>query len=135
MGGHAGLFSNANDLAKMMQMFLQEGKYADERYLSQQVVKEFTKYQFPDNNNRRGAGFDKPLLENEEGGPACKSASELSFGHSGFTGTLSWVDPANNLIYIFLSNRIHPDSENNKLVKMNVRTEIMQVIYDSLDAE
>ena len=135
VGGHAGLFSNANDLAKIMQMFLQEGKYADERYLSQQVVKEFTKYQFSDNNNRRGAGFDKPLLENEEGGPACKSASELSFGHSGFTGTLSWVDPANNLIYVFLSNRIHPDSENNKLVKMNVRTEIMQVIYDSLDEE
>ena len=133
VGGHAGLFSNANDLAKLMQMYLQEGEYAGERYLSQEVVSEFTRCQFCTDENRRGAGFDKPVLEGEEGGPTCECASPLSFGHSGFTGTLAWADPENNLIYIFLSNRVHPDANNKKLLSMDVRTEIMQVIYDSLD--
>jgi beta-glucosidase-like glycosyl hydrolase/CubicO group peptidase (beta-lactamase class C family) len=135
VGGHAGLFSNANDLAKLMQMYLQNGEYADERYLSQEVINEFTNCQFPENENRRGLGFDKPVLDGEDGGPVCHSASSLSFGHSGFTGTLAWADPANNLVYVFLSNRIHPDENNKKLLEMDVRTEIMQVIYDSLDEE
>ena len=133
VGGHAGLFSNANDLAKLMQMYLQYGEYAGETYLSKEVVTEFTKRQFVENDNRRGVGFDKPVLEGEEGGPTCDSVSSLSFGHSGFTGTLAWADPENNLIYIFLSNRIHPDENNKRLLEMNVRTEVMQVIYDSLD--
>ena len=133
VGGHAGLFSNANDLAKLMQMYLQYGEYAGETYLSKEVVTEFTKRQFVGNDNRRGLGFDKPVLEGEEGGPTCDSVSSLSFGHSGFTGTLAWADPENNLIYIFLSNRIHPDENNKRLLEMNVRTEVMQVIYDSLD--
>jgi beta-N-acetylhexosaminidase len=133
VGGHAGLFSNANDLAKLMQMYLQKGEYAGERYFSKEVISEFSKCQFPENNNRRGAGFDKAALPNQEGGPASKNASEHGFGHSGFTGTLAWADPEINLIYIFLSNRIHPDARNKKLLKMDVRTEIMQVIYDSLD--
>tara|TARA_B100002052_G_scaffold88663_1_gene81561 strand:- start:25049 stop:27991 length:2943 start_codon:yes stop_codon:yes gene_type:complete len=133
VGGHAGLFSNANDLAKLMQMYLQYGEYAGETYLSKEVVTEFTKRQFVENDNRRGVGFDKPVLEGEEGGPTCDSVSSLSFGHSGFTGTLAWADPENNLIYIFLSNRIHPDENNKRLLEMNVRTEVMQVIYDSLN--
>lgn len=132
VGGHAGLFSNANDLAKLIQMYLQKGQYGGEQYLSEQVISEFTKRQFPQ-NNRRGAGFDKPFFKGQEGGPVCQSASDLSFGHSGFTGTLAWADPENQLVYIFLSNSIHPDASNKKLLKMNVRTEIMQVIYDSLD--
>ena len=132
VGGHAGLFSNANDLAKLIQMYLQKGQYGGEQYLSEQVISEFTKRQFPQ-NNRRGAGFDKPVFKGQEGGPVCQSASALSFGHSGFTGTLAWADPENQLLYIFLSNSIHPDASNKKLLKMNVRTEIMQVIYDSLD--
>jgi CubicO group peptidase (beta-lactamase class C family) len=131
VSGHAGLFSNANDLAKLMQMYLQNGEYAGERYLSQQVVKEFTKYQFAD--SRRGAGFDKVVLENQKGGPASLNSSEYAFGHSGFTGTLAWADPKSNLIYIFLSNRIHPDPKNRKLINTNVRTEIMKLIYNSLD--
>jgi len=135
VGGHAGLFSNANDLAKLMQMYLQGGEYADERYLSEDVVREFVKYQFPENKNRRGAGFDKPALQNYPGGIASKNASVFSFGHSGFTGTLAWADLQSNLIYIFLSNRIHPDSENKKLLEMDVRTEIMQIIYSILDEE
>ena len=133
IGGHAGLFSNANDLAKIMQMYLQKGEYANERYLSKEVVEEFIKCQFCNNRNRRGAGFDKPVLAGQKGGPTCHCISPLSFGHSGFTGTLAWADPTTNVIYIFLSNSIHPDASNKKLLKMDVRTEIMQVIYDSLN--
>ena len=134
VSGHAGLFSNSNDLAKLMQLFLQNGEYAQERYISEEVVNDFTRYQFPENDNRRGAGFDKARLKNQEGGPASDNASEFGFGHSGFTGTLAWADPKSNLVYIFLSNRIHPDSSNKKLISMNVRTEIMNIIYESLNA-
>ena len=116
-----------------MQMYLQKGEYANERFLSNEVVSEFTKCQFCVDENRRGAGFDKPVLEGKKGGPTCQCVSSLSFGHSGFTGTLAWADPETNLIYIFLSNRIHPNANNKKLLKMDVRTEIMQVIYDSLN--
>lgn len=132
VAGHAGLFSNANDLAKLMQMYLQKGEYAGTRYLSEEVIAEFTKCQFPENDNRRGAGFDRPVLPQQEGGPASKNAGFNSFGHSGFTGTLAWADFDSNLIYIFLSNRIHPDASNNKLLGMNVRTNIMEIIYESL---
>lgn len=133
VGGHAGLFSNANDLAKLMQMYLQNGVYAGERYLSQEVVKEFTKCQFPENENRRGAGFDKAALADQEGGPASENASPEGFGHTGFTGTLVWADPKTQIVYVFLSNRIYPDASNNKLLDMDVRTNIMEVIYDSLN--
>ena len=134
VGGHAGLFSNANDLAKIMQMYLQEGEYGNEKYLSKKVIEQFTKCHFCVNDNRRGLGFDKPALEDQEGGPTCKDCVSLnSFGHSGFTGTLAWVDPDSEIVYIFLSNRIHPDASNKKLLDMNVRTEIMQVIFDIND--
>ena len=129
VGGHAGLFSNANDLAKIMQMFLQEGKYGDEVYLSKEIINEFTKCQFCESENRRGLIFDKPALENQEGGPTCKCVSFDSFGHSGFTGTLAWADPQTQIIYIFLSNRIHPNSDNKKLLDLNIRTNIMQEIF------
>jgi CubicO group peptidase (beta-lactamase class C family) len=133
VGGHAGLFSNANDLAKLMQMYLQNGVYAGERYLSEEVVKEFAKCQFPDNENRRGAGFDKTALADQEGGPASENASSEGFGHTGFTGTLVWADPKTQIVYVFLSNRIYPDASNSKLLDMDVRTDIMEVIYDSLN--
>ena len=94
---------------------------------------EFIRCQFPENDNRRGAGFDRPALPDQEGGPASKNAGEYGFGHSGFTGTLACADPESDLIYIFLSNSIHPDASNKKLLEMDVRTEIMHVIYDSLD--
>jgi beta-N-acetylhexosaminidase len=135
VGGHAGLFSNANDLAKLMQMYLKNGMYAGERYLSEEVVKEFTKCQFPDNENRRGAGFDKTALSDQEGGPASENASPEGFGHTGFTGTLVWADPKTQIVYVFLSNRIYPDASNSKLLDMDVRTDIMEVIYDSLNDE
>ena len=127
VGGHAGIFSNANDLAKIMQMYLDYGVYGGEKYISKQTVKEFTKCQFCNDDNRRGAGFDKPA---DKGGPTCNSVSHTSFGHTGFTGTIAWSDPETELIYIFLSNRVHPDANNWKLLKMDVRTNIMQEIYN-----
>jgi beta-glucosidase-like glycosyl hydrolase/CubicO group peptidase (beta-lactamase class C family) len=129
VGAHAGLFSNANDLAKLMRMFLNNGVYADQRFLSKNVIQRFTDCQFCELDNRRGAGFDKPALEHQEGGPTCKCVSKLSFGHSGFTGTLAWADPETQIIYIFLSNRIYPDASNKKLLEMNVRTDIMDLIF------
>ena len=119
-----------------MQMYLQDGQYANEKYLSKQVVRKFTSCQYCNDDNRRGAGFDKPVLEGQEGGSTCLDCvSSSSFGHSGFTGTLVWADPETQIIYVFLSNRIHPDATNRKLLDMNVRTDIMQVIFDSLHEE
>ncbi|MCK3683115.1 glycoside hydrolase family 3 N-terminal domain-containing protein [Maribellus sp. YY47] len=136
VAGNAGLFANANDLAKLIQMYMQMGSYGGMQYLSRETMEEFTRVQFPDNNNRRGLGFDKPLLNNNEISPAqsypCPGASPESFGHSGFTGTFVWADPSHNLIYIFLSNRVYPTRESNMLGKLNVRTNILQVFYDEI---
>jgi beta-glucosidase-like glycosyl hydrolase/CubicO group peptidase (beta-lactamase class C family) len=132
VSGHAGLFSNAGDVAVIMQMLLQGGEYGGIRYFNQTIVEEFTKQQFPMEGNRRAIGFDKPDLENRDNGPTCESASELSFGHTGFTGTYAWADPKYNLVYIFLSNRIYPTAKNDKLIKMKVRKEIQKVVYEAV---
>ena len=136
MGGvsaNAGLFTNANDLAKLMQMYLDEGTYGGRRYIDAATVREFTRYQFPDNDNRRGLGFDKPYFERSEDGNAAVSASDASFGHSGFTGTFTWADPEYDLVYVFLSNRVHPTRDNTRLYQLNTRTKIQQVLYDAID--
>ena len=138
MGGvsaNAGLFSNANDLAKLMQMYLDEGEYGGQRYIDAATLQEFTRYQFPDNDNRRGVGFDKPYFERSEDGNAAVSASDASFGHSGFTGTFTWADPEYDLVYVFLSNRVHPTRDNTRLYQLNTRTKIQQVLYDALQEE
>lgn len=132
VSGHAGLFSNAQELAVMMQLFLQGGNYGDRQYFHTSTLRNFTQLQFPDNDNRRGLGFDKPSLDDPDSGPACKSASPMSFGHSGFTGTYVWADPAENLVFVFLSNRTYPDQDNRTLIKENIRTDIQQVIYDAI---
>ena len=132
VSGHAGVFSNAHDLGVIMQCLMQQGNYAGLQIIDSTVVHEFTKCQFPLNKNRRGIGFDKPLLDFYEDGPVCKSASPSSFGHSGFTGTYCWADPEKKLVYIFLSNRIHPSADNNLIIKENIRTNIHQILYDSL---
>ena len=133
VGGHAGLFSSANDLAKLMQMYLNGGTYGDQRYIRDTTLGEFTKCQYcVDDENRRGAGFDKPVRDGE-GGPTCNCVSYLSFGHSGFTGTIAWADPEQEIVYIFLSNRIYPDAGNKKLLHMNIRTDIQQVIYNAIN--
>jgi beta-N-acetylhexosaminidase len=130
ISGNAGLFSNATDLAIIMQMLLNKGEYGGERFFDEETVEEFTRRQFP--TNRRGLLFDKPEPDSTKASPVCKSASLSSFGHSGFTGTYVWADPENGLIFIFLSNRVYPDAANDKIVKYNVRTKIHQVFYDAV---
>lgn len=135
MGGvsaNAGLFANANDLAKLMQMYLDGGEYGGQRYISEATMQEFTRYQFPENDNRRGLGFDKPNLERSPNGNAAVDASDASFGHSGFTGTFTWADPEYGLLYVFMSNRVHPTRDNTRLYQLNTRTNIQQVLYDAI---
>lgn len=130
VGGHAGLFCNSNDLAILMQMLLNGGNYGGKQILSAEKINAYTSVQFPE-SNRRGAGFDKPTLSGK-GGTACDEASPESYGHSGFTGTLTWADPKYDINYVFLSNRVNPDAENWKIVKTNVRTRIQSVWYKAV---
>ena len=113
-----------------MQLYLNKGVYGGKRYFEEQIVDEFTKCQFCQDDNRRGAGFDKPVRKGG-GGPTCEGVSLESFGHSGFTGTLAWADPEEKIVYVFLSNRVYPSASNTKLIKLGIRTEIMEVIYDA----
>ncbi|MDF4222898.1 glycoside hydrolase family 3 N-terminal domain-containing protein [Maribacter sp. M208] len=130
VGGHAGLFSNANDIAKIMQMYLQDGYYGGTKFFDSRTVKKFNTCYFCDNNVRRGVGFDKPQLQHS--GPTCGCVSRKSFGHSGFTGTYTWADPEEEIVYVFLSNRTYPSASNTLLVKSGLRTRIQQAIYDSI---
>ncbi|MGM0551127.1 MAG: glycoside hydrolase family 3 N-terminal domain-containing protein [Bacteroidota bacterium] len=130
--GHAGVFSTADDLAKIMQMLLNGGDYGNQRFFEPTTIKHFTTAHFLENNNRRGLGFDKPQMNYDKVGPTCQCVSAQSYGHSGFTGTLVWVDPEEHVLYIFLSNRIHPDQDNTRLIQENTRTEIQQAIYDAI---
>ena len=134
VGGHAGLFSNANDVAKMMQMYLQDGFYGGKRYLKTSTIGRFNKRYYADSEVRRGLGFDKPQLDPEVEA-TCGCVSEQSYGHSGFTGTYTWADPKSGIIYVFLSNRVYPTMENNSLIKENIRTEIQQLIQDAMLTE
>ncbi|MEQ9424163.1 MAG: serine hydrolase [Cyclobacteriaceae bacterium] len=127
--GHAGLFSTANDLAKLLQMNLQDGKYGDLEYLRSGSVNRFSAKQF--DKNRRGLGWDKPSRSVDYQN-ASKYSSEQSYGHLGFTGTAIWVDPEYELIYIFLSNRVYPNRENTKLMADNIRSRIHDIIYESM---
>lgn len=130
VGGHAGLFSNANDVAKIMQMYLQKGFYGGKRYFKPQTFDDFNTCYYCEMDNRRGVGFDKPQLEDE--GPTCGCVSMTSFGHSGFTGTYAWADPEQHIVYVFLSNRTYPKSGNNLLLSHDIRTRIQKVIYDAI---
>ena len=130
VGGHAGLFSTANDVAKLMQMYLQKGNYGGENFIKPQTVTAFNTCYYCDDDNRRGVGFDKPQLE--EDGPTCGCVSMQSFGHSGFTGTFAWADPEEEIIYVFLSNRTYPDSKNNRLLEENIRTKIQRNIQEAV---
>ncbi|MDI9876773.1 glycoside hydrolase family 3 N-terminal domain-containing protein [Flectobacillus rivi] len=132
ISGHAGLFGNANDLAKLMQMYLQKGYYGGKRFIKESTLNEWTSYPFSvAENSRRGIGFDKPDRK-KPGISAAPSAPASSFGHSGFTGTYTWVDPDNQLVYVFLANRVYPTRNNSKLSDLNVRTNINEVIYDAI---
>lgn len=130
--GHAGLFSNAEDLSKIFQLYLQKGNYGGVQYFDTATIDEFTKYQHDGLKNRRGMGFDKPFKKYDRYGPVCESASKHSFGHSGFTGTYVWADPEEQLVYVFLSNRVYPRSDNYKISRFDIRTNIQQAIYDAI---
>ena len=130
IGGHAGLFSNANDIAKIMQMYLQGGQYGNKKYFNKSTIDLFNKCYYCEDDNRRGVGFDKPQIEGD--GPTCGCISMQSFGHSGWTGTYTWADPEEKIVYVFLSNRSYPESKENKLLKYNIRTDIQKLIYESI---
>lgn len=130
--GHAGLFSTAEDLCTIFQMYLQKGNYRGVQYFDTTTVDEFTKYQHDGIENRRGMGFDKPFKKYDRYGPVCEGASTKSFGHSGFTGTYVWADPEEQLVYVFLSNRVYPKSDNYKISRYDIRTNIQQAIYDAI---
>jgi CubicO group peptidase (beta-lactamase class C family) len=130
IAGHAGLFSNADDLGTLMQMLLNNGVYAGSRYLDSTTIHRFTsRYSL---SSRRGLGFDKPETQDGKSSPACSSASPSAYGHQGFTGTCVWVDPSYRLVYVFLSNRTFPDDQNTKLNSLGTRITIQQAIYDAI---
>ena len=131
VAGHAGLFSNTNDLAKLLQMYLNNGIYGGTRFFSEATGKLFTVTKSP--TSRRGLGFDKPDMENSAINPAGKLAPASAYGHLGYTGTCFWVDPDNQLIYIFLSNRVYPYRGNKKLSQLNIRTDIHDAIYEAIE--
>ena len=130
VSGNAGLFSNANDVAKILQMLLNDGSYGGKSYVSEPSTRLFTETKSP--NSRRGLGFDKPDKTREDSLPTSKSAPASTYGHTGYTGTCFWVDPDNKLIYIFLSNRVYPSRLQTQLTELGIRTKIQDVIYESL---
>ncbi len=133
--GNAGLFASSNDLLKLIEMYRRMGSYGGEQIIKEEVLREYTSYQFPELEIRRGLGFDKPLLNENDGTPGdypCPGAPRSSFGHSGFTGTFVWADPENEISYVFLSNRVHTTRTNQLLYEMNIRTNILQSVYDSI---
>jgi CubicO group peptidase (beta-lactamase class C family) len=136
ISGHAGLFGTTIDLAKLFQMYLQKGFYGGRRYISEKTINEFTRIQYPDDDNRRGLVFDKPYIDNHkkklnQAYPAI-DASKNSFGHTGYTGTFAWADPDNGLLFLFMSNRVYPTRDNPKLYELNIRPAMHQAIYDCL---
>ena len=130
VGGHAGLFSNAEEVYKIMQMYLQKGKANGHEFITSKTLNDFNRCYYCNQGNRRGVGFDKPQLEGN--GSTCGCVSDISFGHMGFTGTYAWVDPDQELIFVFLSNRTYPSMSNNLLGKNNIRTRMQKLVYKAL---
>ncbi len=128
VAGNAGLFGTANEVAKIAQMYLNKGTYGGVNLISADVVTKFTQRNLT--SSRRGYGFDKP--DRNGGGPVTPMASSESYGHSGFSGTYVWIDPKYDLIYIFLSNRIHPNVYNNKLTQNAVRSKVHEAVYNAI---
>jgi beta-glucosidase-like glycosyl hydrolase/CubicO group peptidase (beta-lactamase class C family) len=130
VSGHAGVFSNAMDVAKIMELYLQKGNYGNKQYFSEKTFNDFNTCYFCAAGNRRGLGFDKPQLGAE--GPTCGCASMTSFGHTGYTGTMAWADAEKQIVYVFLSNRTFPVATENKLSKENIREDIQKIIYEAI---
>jgi CubicO group peptidase (beta-lactamase class C family) len=130
VAGHAGLFSNSMDVAKIMQMYLQKGNYGGTQFFSAKTFDTFNTCYDCKEGNRRGLGFDKPQIQNP--GPTCGCVSRASFGHTGFTGTMAWADPETGIVYVFLSNRTYPEAGENRLSKENIREDIQKVIQEAI---
>ena len=130
VSGNAGLFSNAGDLAKLCQMWLQGGKYGDAQVLSPETVKLFTTTKSP---TCRGLGFDKPDVERPEYSPTCDEAGPSVYGHLGFTGTVFWVDPDEDMIFIFLTNRVNPTRDSKLFNSLNMRPELFRQVYKAIE--
>lgn len=135
---NAGLFGTAEDLAKLFQLYLNNGTYKGKRYITEKAIKTFTACQYCHQGNHRGLGFDKPISipmfwDGETSTYVAQSASPKSFGHSGFTGTFVWADPKYNLLVIFLSNRVYPTRKNRNLYKLDIRPRIHQAVYDAME--
>lgn len=128
VAGHAGLFSNATEQAMLYQMLLNGGVWQGKRYLSEQTCRKFTTT--VSGQSRRGLGFDRPAPDPEKS-PCAPSAPLSVYGHTGFTGTCSWTDPDKKLILVFLSNRTYPDALNRTLLKLNIRSNLQQILYES----
>lgn len=131
VSGNAGLFSNANDLAKLYQMWLNGGEYGDERYLSEETIKLFTTTK--SSVSRRGLGFDKPDPRNSRTSPTSPGTPVEVYGHTGYTGTSFWIDPTNDIIYIFLSNRVSPSRAPNRLSSLEIRERIQEELYKAIE--
>ena len=132
VSGNAGLFGNANDLAKELQMHLNKGYYGGKRYISDTTEMVFNKRYFAKDSVRRGLGWDKPQFKDHPG-PTFEEISSKSFGHQGFTGTMVWADPEEQIVYIFLSNRTFPTMKNRLLYKLNIRSEVQRRIYEAIN--
>ncbi len=130
VSGHAGLFADAHDVAAIFQMLLNKGVYGTKRYFKPATVDMFTAYN--SKISHRGLGFDKPLPDADDAGPAGERSSGLAFGHQGFTGTCVWADPATGIVFVFLSNRVFPSGANTKITKLGVRTTAQDYIYEAL---
>lgn len=126
--GHAGLFGNAYDVARLMYMLRMGGYYGGQAFLQPETIRAWTERVDPDPAHRKACGFDRPANESDAG-PTCDEVSESSFGHSGFTGTLAWADPDHDLVFVFLSNRTFPSAENRKLIDWDVRTKVQHEVY------
>jgi CubicO group peptidase (beta-lactamase class C family) len=130
VAGHAGIFGTAEGVARMMQLFLNEGQANGLKFAHQKSIQRFTACHACDQGNRRGLGFDKPQLDGS--GPTCLCVSPRSFGHTGFTGTFAWADPESGIVLVFLSNRVYPDASVNKLAQMGIRTQLQEVVQSAL---
>jgi len=131
LSANAGLFGSANDLAKLMQMYLNMGSYGGRQFISEGTLRKFTLCHYCNEGVRRGLGFDKPLLEDKEKGIPAIDAGPDSFGHSGYTGMFTWADPDSGILFVFCSNRVHPTRANNKIADLSIRPKMHQIIYDA----
>jgi len=132
IAGHAGLFSNATDLAKLYLMLLNNGSWEGKSYIQSSTIQNFTAYNSP--NSSRGLGFDKPDKQNatSKNPYPSASASPATFGHTGFTGTCVWADPTTGILFIYLSNRVFPTRDNKVFSALNLRPKIQEAIYAAL---